>query len=69
MAEVRKFGEIAIAEGFCTEEQVQIALDLINENKIDIRIGALLELGYLTEDQVKRILEIQEEERKQLEEE
>lgn len=62
---LRKFGEIAIAEGFCTRDQIEIALELIEEAALELKIGAFLKKGIITEEQVHRVLEIQKAERRE----
>jgi len=60
MAGARKFGEIAVELGYCTEEQISHTLELITDFGLDVRIGKLLELGLLTDEQVAHILEVQQ---------
>jgi type IV pilus assembly protein PilB len=54
----RKFGEIAIEEGFITQEQLGEALQRQREDKR--LIGQILvELGFLTTAQLDEIIQIQ----------
>jgi hypothetical protein len=54
----RKFGEIAIEEGFITQEQLDEALKRQKEEQR--LIGQILvELGFLTTVQLDRIIQIQ----------
>ncbi len=57
----KRFGTIAIEDGFVTKEQLQEAISLqVHENIEDNKhrlIGAILiELGYITKEQVLKIL-------------
>ena len=54
------FGKIAIARGFCTEEQVDECLEKQASSKRPMPLGEhLLDLGFLNEDQHAKILQIQ----------
>ncbi len=68
MEEKRLFGEIAIEKGFITLDQLRRALDIqremIRSGEGHKLIGVLLvELGYLTPEQVVEILETYDRER------